>query len=126
MHKTLRNTISDCIIDGLQRPEGKGGWATAFVQLQICWLLCKCVFFSFHCSVFVQKVVVFLGKLSVVSFRIGVFFSSHLFSRRGSGWSCLTGQLPGMYHLYTGGSGCGRKQGQVQATAPLTRPGRQP
>ena len=47
-----------------------------------------------------------------------VGFSSHLFSRVGSGWSCLTGQLPGMCHLYTGGSGCAGKQGQVQATAP--------
>ena len=46
------------------------------------------------------------------------FFSSHLFSRVGSGWSCFTGQLPGMCHLYTGGSGCAAKQGQVQATAP--------
>ena len=46
------------------------------------------------------------------------FFSSHLFSRAGSGWSCFTGQCPGMCHLYTGGSGCAGKQGQVQATAP--------
>ena len=27
------------------------------------------------------------------------FFSSHLFSRAGSGCSCFTGQLPGMCHL---------------------------
>ena len=47
-----------------------------------------------------------------------VFFSSHLFARVGSGWSCFTGQLPGMCHLYTGGSGCAGTQGQVQAAAP--------
>ena len=45
------------------------------------------------------------------------FFSSHLFSRIRSGRSCFTGQLPGMCHLYTGGSGCAGEQGQVQATA---------
>ena len=34
-----------------------------------------------------------------------------------TGWSCRTGQLPGICHLYTGGSGCARKQGQVQVFA---------
>ena len=40
------------------------------------------------------------------------FFSSHRFARVGSGWSCLTGELPGMCHLYIGGSGCAGKQCQ--------------
>ena len=43
-----------------------------------------------------------------------IFSSSRLFFRAWSGWSCFTGQLPGMCHLYTGGAGCARKQGQVQ------------
>ena len=29
-----------------------------------------------------------------------LFFSSYLLSRAGSGWSCFTGQFPGMCHLY--------------------------
>ena len=57
-----------------------------------------------------------LGPLAAA--QAWFFFSSHLFSRVGSGWSCCTGQLPGMCHLYTGGWGCAGKQGQVQATAP--------
>ena len=47
-------------------------------------------------------------------------FSSHLFSSTWSGWSCcFTGQFPCMCHLYTGGSGCAGKKGQVQATESL-------
>ena len=125
MHKTLRNTISDCIIDGLQRPEGKGGWGNSVCSIaNMLAVMQMCVFF-FPLFRVRPKSGGVSGEIVGCVVPDCFFFSSHLFSRRGSGWSCLTGQLPGMYHLYTGGSGCGRKQGQVQATAPLTRPGRQ-
>ena len=43
---------------------------------------------------------------------VKVFSSSRLFPRRWSGWNRFTGQLPGMCHLYTGGSGCAGRQAQ--------------
>ena len=46
VHKTLRNTISDCIIDGLQRPEGKGGWGNSVCSIaNMLAVMQMCVFF---------------------------------------------------------------------------------
>ena len=59
------------------------------------------------CTVQVQKCTVKVQKCTV-SITFNVQKSTV------TGWSCLTGQLPGICHLYTGGSGCARKQGQVQ------------
>ena len=50
----------------------------------------------------------YIQNVCQIIFFVLFFFSSHLFSRVGSGWSCFTGQLPGMCHLYTGGGGLGR------------------
>ena len=66
----------------------------------------------------VLQVCIFSTNDTILAQEHIIFFPSHLFSRVESGWSCFTGQLPGMCHLYTGGSGCAGKQGQVQATAP--------
>ena len=41
---------------------------------------------------------------------ICLFFFSALFSRRRSGWHCFSGELPGMYNLYTGGYRCARRR----------------
>ena len=50
-------------------------------------------------------------------------FSSHHFSRAGSGWSCFTRQLPGMCHSYTGGSGWAGKDKRAKSKPLLRKTG---